>query len=119
MWNVGRLRVLLWRPFLGKVGRDVIFLGSVRIAGMRGVHLGNHVSVNRNCILDGTGELLIGNHVMIAQDTCIYSAQHKFDRLDIPMMRQGVEKKQTVIEDDVWLGAGATILPVSEWVEEV
>jgi maltose O-acetyltransferase len=102
---------LFWRPFLGKVGRDVIFLGSVRIAGMRGIRLGDHVSVNRNCILDGTGELFIGNYVMIAQDTCIYSAQHKFDRLDIPMTLQGVERKRTVIEDDVWLGAGATILP--------
>jgi maltose O-acetyltransferase len=111
MWNTGRLRVLLWRPFLGRVGRDVIFLGSVRIAGMRGIHLGNHVSVNRDCVLDGTGGLVIGDYVMIAQATCIYSAQHKFDRLDIPMMLQGFEKRRTVIEDDVWLGAGSTILP--------
>jgi maltose O-acetyltransferase len=111
MWNVGRLRVAFWRLFLGHVGRDVIFLGSVRIAGMRGIRLGNHISVNKGCVLDGTGGLVIGNYVMMAEGSCIYSAQHRFDKLDTPMMLQGYEKSETIIEDDVWLGVRSVILP--------
>jgi maltose O-acetyltransferase len=78
---------------------------------MRGIRLGSHISVNEGCVLDGTGGLQIGDYVMIAQNTYIYSAQHKHDKLDVPMMLQGYEKKPTVIEADVWLGAGVIVLP--------
>jgi len=102
---------MLWRPFLREVGDDVVFLGRVSIRGMRGIHLGNHITVNENCTLDGSGELRVGNFVMIAKDACLYSAQHKFDDLAKPMTLQGYEYKQTVVEDDVWIGAKAVILP--------
>ena len=110
VWNTGRIRTLFWRLFLGSVGRDVVILGSVRIAGMRGIRLGNHINIHRGCALDGTGGLTIGNYVMIAQDSCIYSAQHRFDDLAIPMLYQKNELASTVIEDDVWIGAKAIIL---------
>jgi len=103
--------VLLWRPFLGKIGRDVVFLGPVKITGMRGITLGNHLSVNGGCSLDGTGGLVIGDYVMIARDSCIYSAQHRFDDISKPMMLQGYDRSRTVIEDDVWIGARSIILP--------
>jgi maltose O-acetyltransferase len=110
MWNLGRLRVLLWRPFLGKIGRDVIFLGRIKITGMRGINLGNHLSINGGCSLDGTGGLVIGDYVMMARDCCIYSSQHRFDDISKPMMLQGTDRRQTIIEDDVWLGTRSIIL---------
>ena len=43
---------------------------------------------------------------------CILPHNHKFDRLDIPMCKQGFsEKKQTVIEDDVWIGRNVIMTP--------
>ncbi len=39
---------------------------------------------------------------------------HKFDRLDMPMIRQGVktraERCQVVIEDDIWIGEDILII---------
>ncbi len=35
----------------------------------------------------------------------IVTANHRFDRIDIPMCEQGnSESKQTIIEDDIWIG---------------
>lgn len=37
---------------------------------------------------------------------------HAFDRTDIPMCQQGFnEKKQTIIEDDVWIGRDVLMTP--------
>jgi len=39
---------------------------------------------------------------------------HKFDRIDIPMIQQGVktraERCQVVIEDDIWIGEDVLIM---------
>ena len=49
---------------------------------------------------------------MIARDTIILGKSHKFKSLDIPMNLQGVDSsKKTTIEDDVWIGLRAVILP--------
>jgi acetyltransferase-like isoleucine patch superfamily enzyme len=58
----------------------------------------------------GTGGLKIGNDVRIATHVVITPAGHVFDKKDIPIRLQGVEMKGIVIEDDVWIGANATIL---------
>lgn len=74
------------------------------------IRIGNHCSVNPNCILYGTGGLVIGNHVRIAAGTIIIAAMHRFDRRDIPIHEQGSSAKGITIEDDVWVGAGVQIL---------
>jgi acetyltransferase-like isoleucine patch superfamily enzyme len=49
--------------------------------------------------------------VLLAANCYIGGAQHRYDRLDLPIMRQGYDSRGgVVIEDDVWLGAGVMIL---------
>ena len=49
---------------------------------------------------------------MMGNNVTIFSSTHNFERLDIPMLRQGGFKfPPFVIEDDVWIGQGAIILP--------
>ncbi len=109
--SVARFRVFFWTPFLGSVGKDVLFLGPIEMVWMKKIKLGNHLSINKGCTLDGTGGLTIGDYVMMARDSCIYSGGHRFDDISIPMINQGYEKQPTIIEDDVWIGAKAIILP--------
>jgi galactoside O-acetyltransferase len=41
----------------------------------------------------------------------IYTQNHEFTRIDIPMDQQGwSDEKPVVIEDDVWIGSRVTIL---------
>jgi maltose O-acetyltransferase len=51
----------------------------------------------------------IGNRVMIASHVAISSLTHDHSRQS--MRHSPVVQKKIVIEDDVWIGAGAVILP--------
>lgn len=61
--------------------------------------------------LDEGGELIVGNNVMMAPDICILTAKHNYDDLSTPIQYQGVCTCTTVIEDDVWIGMRAILLP--------
>ena len=74
------------------------------------IHLGNNCSINSFCYLSGNGGIEIGNNVRIATQSVIVSANHKFDRTDIPIIEQGETRECITIEDDVWIGAGVKIL---------
>lgn len=101
-------------------------------AGEAGISLGNDVIISRGCVVQGkTGPVVIGDKTDIGCNTYIGStsgitigrsgliAGHCYigggryfsERLDIPMMDQGVYSLgPIVIGDDVWLGAGAIVL---------
>lgn len=54
----------------------------------------------------------IGNNLMMAEEVLFLGGGHKYDRLDIPMGHQGSEPQTPLlIEDDVWIGARAIVLP--------
>lgn len=56
-------------------------------------------------------KVTIGSNVMIAPECYIYTQNHNFNRLDIPMCEQGISKaKPVIIGDDVWIGIRVTIL---------
>lgn len=55
---------------------------------------------------------IIGNHVIISRDCLIWPQNHRFDRTDIPINDQGMlPPKQTIIEDDVWIGLRIILTP--------
>jgi galactoside O-acetyltransferase len=65
------------------------------------------VMVNADC----GGAVSIGSRVLIGPYTVIRAANHRIDDIEVPIMRQGHKPGSIVIEDDVWIGAHATILP--------
>lgn len=74
------------------------------------VVIGNDCSVNAYTVLYGCGGLSIGNDVRIAVHAVIIPAKHIFSDSSIPIRTQGSTMKGIIIEDDVWIGAGAKIL---------
>ena len=45
-------------------------------------------------------------------DCIIYTQNHNFSNISIPMDQQGFqEEKEVIIEDDVWIGGRVIILP--------
>lgn len=75
----------------------------VRMSGFR---LGAGSHVNRRCVLDIRGGLDIGEQVSISPEAMILTATHQ---VNDPQFR--VELRRVVIEDYVWVGSRATILP--------
>ena len=72
--------------------------------------LGDYSGIGENCLI--TRNVVIGKYVMMGPNVKIYSINHKFDDLSIPMCFQGFQNsKKVTIEDDVWIGANVIILP--------
>ena len=57
------------------------------------------------------GPVTIGNHVNLAQGITVTALNHNFDDPQKRIDEQGVSTKPVVIEDDIWIGANAVILP--------
>lgn len=72
----------------------------------RKTFIGSHTTVNRRCYLDGRGGLSIGNKVNISPEVYLLSLTHDFHDPGFPAV-----PKNVVIEDYVWIGARAMVLP--------
>ena len=59
----------------------------------------------------GIGPVTIGSHVNLAQGITVTALNHNFSTKDKFIDEQGVATSPIVIEDDVWIGANAVILP--------
>lgn len=57
------------------------------------------------------GPVTIGNHVNLAQGITVTALNHNFKDTSRLIDEQGFSTKPIVIEDDVWIGANAVILP--------
>lgn len=72
--------------------------------------VGDRTQFNRNAVVDGRGSIRIGCDVLVGPGAQLISYQHRFADRAQPINRQGLELKEIVIEDDVWIGAGAIVL---------
>lgn len=73
------------------------------------ISVGYDVGIGDNSRIRGPVE--IGNHVMMGPSVVIYRSNHGM-ALDKPMSQQAITTPvELQIEDDVWLGDGAIILP--------
>lgn len=76
-----------------------------------GISFGRRVAVNSGAQLNGRGGLTIGSDVLIGPNVMIVTAGHDFRRTDIPIILQDHVAGPVTIEDNVWIGANAVILP--------
>ncbi len=74
------------------------------------------ITIGKNCFLGeynvvrGQGGVTIGNDVYTGPMVQIVAVNHVYRDPDRPIREQGITAKGIVIEDDVWLGAGAVVL---------
>lgn len=73
------------------------------------VVIGHHTRVGlHNTVI---GPVTIGNHVNLAQGITVTALNHNFSDANKRIDEQGVTTTPVVIEDDIWIGANAVILP--------
>jgi acetyltransferase-like isoleucine patch superfamily enzyme len=74
------------------------------------IELGDEVFIGFGVVLNILDSLSLGNHVLIAPGCFITDHHHKRGAHD-RIAAQGCESAPVIIEDDVWLGANAVVLP--------
>lgn len=75
-----------------------------------GLKIGNNSNIGPYGYIGCSGYIEIGNNVMISPRVSIYAENHLFDRTDIIMKEQGVDKQFVKIEDDCWIAANSIIV---------
>lgn len=73
------------------------------------VSIGSGSSINQGVIINGFGNVEIGERVRIAAYCSFNSNDHAFADLSTPIALQGFVASPIVIEDDVWIGTGVHI----------
>ena len=73
------------------------------------VIIGDHTRIGLHNTIIGPVE--IGNHVNLAQGITVTALNHNFSDTNKRIDEQGVSTNPVTIEDDVWVGANAVILP--------
>lgn len=74
-----------------------------------GIKIGRNSLVGEYSVIRGQGGVQIGDRVYTSPFTQIIAVNHVFDDPERPFTEQGITAEGIVIEDDVWLGAGAII----------
>jgi acetyltransferase-like isoleucine patch superfamily enzyme len=75
-----------------------------------GIEIGDNSAIGAYSFLGGQGGIRIGQNVIMGPKVCIFSENHEFDQLEVPIRMQPTSRKGVVIEDNCWIGANATIV---------
>ena len=74
-----------------------------------GIKIGRDCLIGEYTVIRGQGGVQIGDRVYTSPFTQILAVNHIFNDPNRPFIEQGITAQGIVIEDDVWLGAGAII----------
>ncbi|CAN5895512.1 hypothetical protein BH11BAC4_BH11BAC4_01230 [soil metagenome] len=106
-----RFRIYKYKKFLKGLkfhGKGVSIRQPVCFEGMKFIEIDDNVSIAAFVHIWGFGGVKIGKRVMIASHTAISTITHDHTKRE---MYKTVVAKPIVIEDDVWIGSHAVIMP--------
>ncbi|MBI5230787.1 MAG: acyltransferase [Coriobacteriales bacterium] len=76
------------------------------------VRIGSRTMINRGCLIDGSGDVVIGSGVSLGFRVSVLSMTHDIGPAGA---RAGASTHRvTAIGDGVWIGAGTLVLPGAE-----
>lgn len=128
------IRYLWAKMFLKNCPSGVRFGRNIEIRSPKNITLNRKVKFDDYCFLDATkssiiiyanssfnrniqinaslgGKITIGENCIIGPGVIFRSSNHNFYNPDVPIKNQGHNSSDIIIEDDVWIGASAIILP--------
>lgn len=93
------------------IGNDTEILEGVLLMTYGGkIAIGERCSINPYTVIYGHGDTTIGNNVLIAGGCMIIPSNHTFGEMNVPISHQPAVSKGIVIENNVWIGHGCSIL---------
>lgn len=71
---------------------------------------GSYVNGGGMLCASSNARIVIGRNCMISYNTHFRTDMHRHDDVAIPMISQGHDQMDIILEDDVWVGFGAQIM---------
>ncbi|VWC41608.1 sugar O-acetyltransferase [Burkholderia lata] len=105
--DAAEVRALFGELIGVSVDDGFVLIPPFHVTGGTGMKLGRNVFVNQNCTFYDLGGLEIGDDVMIGPNVSLITSGHP---VEPSKRRDFVVAKPIVIERNVWIGAGATII---------
>ncbi len=103
-----KLRTMCVRGYATYVGKNANIQRKAYISSL--VSIGEKSGIGANSKI--AGPTTIGKYVNMGPECIIFTTNHRHDRTDITMQKQGyTTPKEVVIGDDVWIGQRVIIMP--------
>lgn len=101
-----RFRQYSYRRMGMQIGDDTAVFRNVLLRHPKGIQIGAHCVIGWSCLLDGRGQLTIGDNVNISSYTIIHTASHDLQSSGFEEFRAPV-----VIANRAWVSTRSLILP--------
>lgn len=111
VWHIKKIvqKIKYRKIIIGENSR--INLGVI-INNPKNITIGNNTYINGGVFTVGDNScIVIGNNCLISYNVHVRTKTHKYIDKNILIRKQGELEKDIVIEDDVWIGYGAQIMP--------
>jgi len=98
---------------LANIGKGCHISPTVLMRCPERIYIGDNCLLNHNNVLQAgkkTGVIRLGNYVMVGPNVQMFAYNHCMDLNGVPMIEQPYIDADIIIENDVWIGAGTTIL---------
>lgn len=106
-----QLRGKLASIFMCSCGVNFSVHRNVTLQYIKKLTVGRNVQVGQSCFIQASGGVTLHDDVMLGPDVKIWSVNHIFDRLDLPIYEQGYTYEPVEICKGVWIGANVFIMP--------
>jgi maltose O-acetyltransferase len=108
-----KMRRYLCQFIFRKSGKNINVERMAYFGVGKNIELGSNSGIGIRAQIWGVdvGELIMGDNVMMAPEVIIVTLGHRHDSIETPMCSQGGYATKVIIEDDVWIGVRAIVLP--------
>lgn len=104
------IRRILVKNIVEQCGENIIVKSNCYLGRGEGIRVGSRSQLGQNSRIGPY--TIIGDDVVMGPDVVIMTTSHNFERLDVPINRQGhMQVRPVIIGSDVWIGTRVIILP--------
>lgn len=103
-------RYCLLKTLAKSVGDNVSVFPDVYLQNVQEMEIGSNVSFQPMVYIEAYGGVKIGDDVSLAEGASLFSVNHGFEDIKTPIKEQPLTSLPIEIENNVWVGAKATVL---------
>jgi galactoside O-acetyltransferase len=105
------LRSFLYRLIFHELRGIALIQPGVIFVNTNKLSIGSRFGCNTGTYINALGGIKIGNNVLLGNNVTISAGRHNIDNITDSILEHPAEPLEIEIEDGVWIGSGAIIMP--------